>query len=82
MTVFPYGKSLLYPLNGKMSGLRSLSVLFGAEEKFLPLPGIETIFLGLPAHSLVTIPTALHQLIKHIYFRKGAKIKSKLDNGL
>jgi len=82
MSIFLYGKSLLYPLNGTLSGLQSLSVLFGAEEKFLPLPGIETIFLRLPAHSLITIPTALYQLIQPIYFRKFAKIKSRLDVGL
>jgi hypothetical protein len=63
IAVFLYGKSLLYPLNRTLSGLQSFSVLFGAEEKFLPLPRIETIFLGLPAHSLVTIPTALYQYI-------------------
>jgi len=62
MAAFLCGKSLLYPLNGKLFGLQGLSLLFGTEENFLPPPGIEKLFLGLPAHSLVTIPTALHQL--------------------
>ena len=39
------------------------SVTVGNWEKeriFLPLPGIETRTLGLPARSLVTVPTELH----------------------
>jgi hypothetical protein len=57
------GNSLLYPLQVKLNELQSLSVLFGAEENLIHLPGIETIFLSLSAHSLVAIPTTLYQLI-------------------
>jgi hypothetical protein len=50
------------PFNRRLGGPQKRSGRYGEENNPLPLPGIEPRFLGRPAHSLVTIPTALPQL--------------------
>jgi len=39
---------------------------FGEEKKFLPMPGIETLFLGCPVHSLVTTINIMQMLISSV----------------
>jgi hypothetical protein len=36
------------------------------EKNFLPIPGIETILLGRPAHNLVAMQTELSRLMEHV----------------
>ena len=69
--ILPQGKCLQYPLSRRLGGTQSQ---FGEERNLMLLPGIKPYFLGLPAHSLVTVPTELlhllidHPSIKHLMF--------------
>ena len=47
----------LYPFSMRVGGHQTWSGLFGYEKKPVPLPEIETRFLGHPCHYLVTTPT-------------------------
>jgi hypothetical protein len=53
---------LHYPFNRRLGGPQSQSGCIGEDKNLLPLPGMEIIFLGRPANSLVTILTMLSKL--------------------
>jgi len=55
-TLLPVKKKPWGPLNRRLSGLQRLSDRFGGERNVSRLRGNEPRFLGLRAHSLVTIP--------------------------
>jgi len=47
----PLEKAPRYPLNKRLGGSHSRSVLFGKEKNLFSLPGIQTRLLGYPSHS-------------------------------
>jgi hypothetical protein len=53
--LYPRGKIPRYPSNRRLDGLQTQFEHWGGNEKFLPLPEIESRFLSLPARNLVTV---------------------------
>jgi hypothetical protein len=63
----PGERAVLYSLHRKLSGFQSLSGSLGRETMFLPLPGFESQFFGLPSCSVVSILIELPRVQTYIY---------------
>ena len=61
--LYPSRKGLHYLLNSWLSGSKHQFGSFEEQKRFLFLPGIEPRFLSRPAHTLVTVHTALSRLL-------------------
>jgi hypothetical protein len=65
-SLYSWGKSCWYLLNGRVGWSKSQSGHFGEQKNFMLLPGIAPHFLGFPACSLVIVPGMLFCLLSEV----------------